>query len=58
VFNRTALLDLLRRGGFAPVSVRGVRYHDVPRTRGWLDAAMCLRPSLASILVVDAVRTN
>jgi SAM-dependent methyltransferase len=56
VFNRTALLDLLRRGGFTPVSVRGARYHDVPRTLGWLDAAMCLRPSLASILVVHAKR--
>jgi SAM-dependent methyltransferase len=57
VFNRTALLDLLRRGGFTPVSVRGARYHDVPRSLGWLDAAFCARPSLASILVVDATRS-
>jgi 2-polyprenyl-3-methyl-5-hydroxy-6-metoxy-1,4-benzoquinol methylase len=57
VFNRTALLDLLRRSGFTPVSVRGARYHDVPRSLTWLDAAFCARPSLASILVVDAVRS-
>jgi 2-polyprenyl-3-methyl-5-hydroxy-6-metoxy-1,4-benzoquinol methylase len=56
VFNRTALLDLLRRGGFTPISVRGARYHDVPRSLGWVDAAFCARPSLASILVVDAAR--
>jgi 2-polyprenyl-3-methyl-5-hydroxy-6-metoxy-1,4-benzoquinol methylase len=55
LFNRRALLDLLGRGGFTPVSVRGARYHDVPPSLGWLDAAFCRRPSLASILVVDAV---
>jgi 2-polyprenyl-3-methyl-5-hydroxy-6-metoxy-1,4-benzoquinol methylase len=56
VFNRTALLDLLRRGGFTPVSVRGARFHDVPRSLRWLDAAFCRRPGMASILVVDAIR--
>jgi len=57
VFNRTALLDLLRQGGFAPVLVRGARFHDVPRSLGWLDAAFCARPSLASILLVDAIKS-
>jgi 2-polyprenyl-3-methyl-5-hydroxy-6-metoxy-1,4-benzoquinol methylase len=56
LFNRRALLDLLERGGFAPVALRGARYHDVPRSLGWLDAAFCRRPSMASILLVDAVR--
>ena len=56
LFNRTALLDLLRRGGFGAVSVRGARFHDVPRPLGWLDAAFCRRPPLASVLVVDAVK--
>jgi SAM-dependent methyltransferase len=56
VFNRTALLDLLRRGGFTPASVRGARFHDVPRSLRWLDAAFCRRPAMASILVVDAIR--
>jgi 2-polyprenyl-3-methyl-5-hydroxy-6-metoxy-1,4-benzoquinol methylase len=56
LFNRTALIDLLRREGFTPVSVRGARFHGVPRSLGFLDAVFCGRPSLASVLVVDAVR--
>jgi ubiquinone/menaquinone biosynthesis C-methylase UbiE len=56
LFNRTALVDLVRREGFTNVAVRGARYHDMPKAAGWLDAALCLRPSLASILVLDAVR--
>jgi 2-polyprenyl-3-methyl-5-hydroxy-6-metoxy-1,4-benzoquinol methylase len=56
LFNRRALLDLLARGGFEPVLVRGARYHDIPGALRWLDAAMCRRPSLASILVVHATR--
>jgi SAM-dependent methyltransferase len=56
LFNRTALTDLVRREGFRTVAVRGARYHDMPRAAGWLDAALCLRPSLASILVLDAVK--
>lgn len=56
LFNRTALLDLLRREGFEPVSLRGAGFHGVPSAMAWLDAAMCRRPSLASILVVLAVR--
>lgn len=56
LFNRTALLDLVRREGFEVVRVRGAKYHDVPRAAGWLDAAMCARASLASILVLHAIR--
>jgi SAM-dependent methyltransferase len=56
LFNRTALVDLVTRGGFVDVAVRGARYHDMPRAAGWLDAALGLRPSLASILVLDAVK--
>ncbi len=58
LFNRRALVDLVRREGLAVVSVRGARYHDVPRAAGWLDAACCRRPSLASILVLDAVKPD
>ena len=54
LYNRTALLDLLRRSGFTPVRVRGARYHDVPRALSWLDGAVRVRPSLAAILVVVA----
>jgi SAM-dependent methyltransferase len=54
LFNRAALLDLLRGSGLTPVRVRGARYHDTPRPAQWLDAAMRVRPSLASILVVVA----
>lgn len=56
LFNRRALTDLLRREGFDAVRVLGARYHDVPRALGWLDRAMCARPSLSSILVVEAVK--
>jgi ubiquinone/menaquinone biosynthesis C-methylase UbiE len=56
LFNRTALLDLLRREGFEPVVVRGARFHGVPRTLTWLESAMCRRPSISSILVVLAVK--
>lgn len=56
LFNRTALLDLLRREGFEPVTLRGAGFHGVPSSMAWFDAAMCRRPSLASILVVLAVK--
>jgi SAM-dependent methyltransferase len=56
LFNRTAILDLLRREGFRPTAVRGARFHGVPRPLGWLDAALCRRTTLASILVVLAVK--
>jgi SAM-dependent methyltransferase len=54
LFNRTALLDLLRNEGFSPVTVRGARFHAVPRALGWLDSLLCRRGSVASILVVLA----
>jgi SAM-dependent methyltransferase len=54
LFNRTALVDLLRRSGLTPVRVRGARYHGVPKGVRWLDGALRVRPSLASILVVVA----
>jgi SAM-dependent methyltransferase len=56
LFNRTALVDLLRREGFTPVEIRGARFHDVPRAARWLDSLFCMRSSLASILVVLAVK--
>ncbi|MFC0503994.1 class I SAM-dependent methyltransferase [Micromonospora costi] len=56
LFNRTALMDLLRREGFEPLTTRGAGFHGVPSAMAWLDAAMCRRPSLASILVVLAVK--
>lgn len=56
LFNRTALLDLLRREGLQPVSVRGARFHGVPPALTWLDSLFCRRPSMASILVVLAVK--
>ncbi len=52
LFNRTALVDLLRRSGFTPVLVRGASYHGVPKPVRWLDAAMRVRPTLASVLVI------
>ncbi|MGW0431793.1 class I SAM-dependent methyltransferase [Micromonospora sp. NPDC003197] len=56
LFHRAALVDLLRREGFEPVRLRGARFHDVPRAMTWLDSLMCHRPSMASILVVLAVK--
>lgn len=56
LFNRTALLDLLRREGFEPVTVRGAGFHGVPRALTWADGLLCRRPSVASILVVLAVK--
>lgn len=57
LFNRTALVDLLRRGGFAPISVRGARFHGVPTWLGGVDAVFCRRASLASILVAHAQKS-
>lgn len=54
LFNRTALVDLLRLSGFVPVRVRGARYHGVPRIARWVDGLARARPPLASILVVVA----
>jgi SAM-dependent methyltransferase len=56
LFNRTALVDLLRQEGFEPVLVRGARFHAVPPALTWADAALCRVPSMASILVVLAAR--
>ncbi|MGS2612925.1 class I SAM-dependent methyltransferase [Micromonospora sp. LZ34] len=56
LFNRTALVDLLCREGFRPLTVRGARFPGVPRSLHWLDGAFGRRPSLASILVVLAVK--
>jgi SAM-dependent methyltransferase len=52
VFHRRALLDLVGRAGFAPDLIRGARFHAVPRPLAWLDALLCRRPTLASILVL------
>jgi SAM-dependent methyltransferase len=54
LFNRTALVDLLRLSGLRPVRVRGARYHGVPRGARWLDALARIRPPLASVLVAVA----
>jgi SAM-dependent methyltransferase len=56
LFNRTALMDLLRQEGFEPVLVRGARFHAVPPALTWLDAALCRVPSIASIIVVLATK--
>ncbi|MFC3503307.1 class I SAM-dependent methyltransferase [Micromonospora krabiensis] len=56
LFNRTALVDLLRREGFEPLTLRGAGFHGVPSAMAWLDTAMCRVPSLASILVVLAAK--
>jgi SAM-dependent methyltransferase len=58
LFNRRALVDLLRREGFELVVVRGARFHAVPAAIGWLDGAFCHLPSLASILVVLARKSS
>ena len=57
LFNRTAILDLLRREGFQPIALLGARFHGVPRRLRWLDAMFCHRPAMASILVVRARKT-
>ena len=56
LFNRAALIDLLRREGFDTVEIRGARFHGVPRALRWLDTALCVRPTMSSILVVVAVK--
>lgn len=56
LFNRTALIDLLRREGFEPSVVTGARFHEIPAALTWLEALMCRRASMASILVVLAVK--
>jgi SAM-dependent methyltransferase len=56
LFNRTALVDLMRREGFEPTVVRGARFHEIPAALTWLEALICRRSSLASILVIQAVR--
>jgi len=54
LFNRTALVDLLRLSGFGPARVLGARYHGVPRVARWLDGLARVRPPMASILVAVA----
>jgi len=54
LFNRTALVDILRLSGFVPVRLRGAKYHDVPRGAQWLDGLLRARPSLSSVLVAVA----
>jgi SAM-dependent methyltransferase len=54
LYNRTAVVDLVRRSGFTPVRVRGARYHDVPRQLSFVDALLGRRATLAGILVVVA----
>jgi SAM-dependent methyltransferase len=54
LFNRTALVDLLRLSGFVPIRVLGANYHDVPKGARWLDSLFRARPSLASGLVAVA----
>jgi len=54
LFNRTALVDLLRLSGFQPLRVRGARYHGVPRVARWVDSLARVRPPMASILVAVA----
>jgi SAM-dependent methyltransferase len=58
LFNRTALVDLLRLSGFDPLRVRGARYHGVPRVARWVDRLALARPPLASILVVVARKAS
>jgi SAM-dependent methyltransferase len=54
LFTRRALTEFLAASGFRCVTVRGARYHDVPRPLGPLDRAFCRWPSAASILLVHA----
>jgi SAM-dependent methyltransferase len=54
LFTRRALTEFLVASGFRCVTVRGARYHDVPRPLGPLDRAFCRWPSAASILLVHA----
>ncbi|HEY7222359.1 MAG TPA: methyltransferase domain-containing protein [Micromonosporaceae bacterium] len=54
LFNRTALVDLLRLSGLEPVRILGARFHGVPRGARWIDGLARARPTLASCLVAVA----
>ncbi|HLK72616.1 MAG TPA: methyltransferase domain-containing protein [Streptosporangiaceae bacterium] len=54
LFTRRALTGFLTASGFRCVTVKGARYHDVPRLLRPLDRAFCRWPSAASILLVHA----
>jgi 2-polyprenyl-3-methyl-5-hydroxy-6-metoxy-1,4-benzoquinol methylase len=56
LFTRRALTEFLTASGFRCVTVAGARYHDVPRPLGPLDRAFCRWPSVASILLVHALK--
>jgi ubiquinone/menaquinone biosynthesis C-methylase UbiE len=54
MFTRRAVTGLLAAHGFGDIKVAGARYHDVPRLLRPLDAAFCVWPGAASILLVHA----
>ncbi|MCD0449278.1 class I SAM-dependent methyltransferase [Actinocorallia sp. API 0066] len=56
MFTLRALTGLLEANGFRCDRIAGAPYHDVPRPLRPLDRLICRRPSLASILLVRAVR--
>jgi SAM-dependent methyltransferase len=57
MFTKRALIGLLAARGFGNVTVKGARYHDVPRPLRPLDRAFCAWPGAASILLVHARKT-
>jgi SAM-dependent methyltransferase len=57
LFTRRALVGLLAARGFSAITVRGARYHDVPRPLRPIDRALCSWPAAASILLARARKT-
>jgi SAM-dependent methyltransferase len=58
IFTRRALAELLRANGFADIRITGAPYQDVPRPFRSLDRLLCRTPSLSSILLASARRSE
>jgi SAM-dependent methyltransferase len=56
IFNRRAILDLLKSEGYDPVSIRGASFPALPAPMRALDRAFNSLPSLASNMVILARR--
>jgi 2-polyprenyl-3-methyl-5-hydroxy-6-metoxy-1,4-benzoquinol methylase len=58
LFNRRALLDLLEAEGFQPRTLRGAVFPALPSPVLQIDQMFTRFPSLASILIIEAVKTT
>lgn len=56
VFNRRAILDLLKSEGYEPISIRGAVFAALPKAVLPIDRVFNARPGLASVMVILAKR--